>query len=593
MNIADLILALQKGGDPNAVMLASAQADAGAQPGPPGIPPALASLTAGTGVASAPKPPTPPPGASGVTPPPPPPAAPAGTPTPVTNPIPSEQAPRIMQSPPDLSNMYLQLMKDNRNAALMDSGASLVAAGFSKYPENRAALIAGANKAGSGQNMLSSEDIVRLQGLQVKGQELQLRQAAKAGLMKKYGLDRDTTDYLDASGKLDEVIKHKNTQNLTLVESADGSKQFYDPIGGKPVGPVITPPKAEEGQWVEGPNGPELRSKKDGRLMGGGALGLKPSEDERARADINKQRKDRGLPEVTTEEFLTTIKRPPQQAANAQDEENLASINRDNALANKPPMSMETYLTTVKRSPGVTVNVSPDGVKFPDPQPGQDYIRTPDGKVKVFEDGKPRQYTISGSTAEQEAEKKRLDIAEKTKEQEDLQKKETKKRVNESFAASNVGSAVDTALSLTDRWGAAGVGSKIVRGIPIGGMPWDTLDAKLDTIKSNVGFQELQKMRDASPTGAGLGPVSDFENKLLSSTTASLATYQDPAELKKGLIRIKAAFHVLATNKYDDKNPETEKARFNKDLNDAIREFTVEADKVAPSGKNKVREISR
>lgn len=618
MNIADIILALQKGQDPNAVILTSAQADSGYPPvQPPGVdaPPL-------PGPASAALPPVPeprprPPEASG----------PKSVPTPVTNPIPENQAPRIMQSPPDLSNMYLQLMKDNRNAALLDSGASLIAAGFSKYPENRAALIAGANKAGSSQNQLSSEDIVRLQGLQTKSQELALRQAAKGGLMKKYNLDRDTLDYLDASGKLDEVIKHKNTQNLTLVESADGSKQFYDPISGKPVGPVVTPPKTATGIPVKDestgqtiitnpqtgapigapiggrkpvtgiladtPNGKQLINPETSEPIGK-PLGRIPKDWEDRYAAVVKERQERGLAVPTTEEFMTEIERAKPQGANARDEEALTSINADRTLAGLPKMTMEE-LIKLRQGPGVAVYVGPNGQQLKPPGEGFEYERNSDGTIK-FKDGKPVQYAIEGSKAPGDMEKQRLDIAEKTKEQLDLQKKETKKRVNETFAASNVGSAIDTALPLVDKWGASGVGSKLVRGIPIGGMSWDTLDAKLDTIKSNVGFQELQKMRDASPTGAGLGPVSDFENKLLSSTTASLATYQDPAELRKGLIRIKAAFHVLATNKYDDKNSEAETARFNRDLNEAIQEFsTAEANRAATSkssGKSKIERIS-
>ena len=53
--------------------------------------------------------------------------------------------------------------------------------------------------------------------MQVENQALQIRQAAKAGLMKKYNFGRDTVDYLDASGKLDEVIKAHETQALQQV----------------------------------------------------------------------------------------------------------------------------------------------------------------------------------------------------------------------------------------------------------------------------------------------------------------------------------------------------------------------------------------
>jgi hypothetical protein len=211
MRIDDLILALQRGGNSNDAIMAAAQAPA---PGGGTMPPVQP-----TGDDAAPLPTAAPVPAPAVpTPQPRPPAAPAAPPTPVTNPLPAEGTPRMMKSPPDLSNMYLQLIRDNQNAARLDSGLSTIAAGFSKYPENRAALLSGSfNK--SGQQNITSEDIVKLQGLHLKNQALQIRQAAKVGLMKQYGLSRDTVDYLDASDKLDEVIKAKNTGTLVQVEN--------------------------------------------------------------------------------------------------------------------------------------------------------------------------------------------------------------------------------------------------------------------------------------------------------------------------------------------------------------------------------------
>src|SRR3954464_5705549 len=73
------------------------------------------------------------------------PNAPQGQMTPVTNPQPADKAPAATQSPPDLANMYIELMRKNQNAAQLDSGLTTIAAGFSKYPETRAALL---NQAG-------------------------------------------------------------------------------------------------------------------------------------------------------------------------------------------------------------------------------------------------------------------------------------------------------------------------------------------------------------------------------------------------------------------------------------------------------------
>lgn len=64
------------------------------------------------------------------------------------------------------------------------------------------------------------------------------------------------------------------------------------------------------------------------------------------------------------------------------------------------------------------------------------------------------------------------------------------------------------------------------------------LGEMLETIRANIGFDKLQAMRDASPTGGALGQVSEFENKLLQSVRGSLQQGQSPEQLKKNLMRV-------------------------------------------------------
>jgi len=64
------------------------------------------------------------------------------------------------------------------------------------------------------------------------------------------------------------------------------------------------------------------------------------------------------------------------------------------------------------------------------------------------------------------------------------------------------------------------------------------LQKKIDTIKANIGFDELQSMRDASKTGGALGQVAVQELNYLQSTLGSLDREQSPAELKKRLQQI-------------------------------------------------------
>lgn len=72
----------------------------------------------------------------------------------------------------------------------------------------------------------------------------------------------------------------------------------------------------------------------------------------------------------------------------------------------------------------------------------------------------------------------------------------------------------------------------------IKGAPAYNLERNIDTIKANLGFQELQAMRQASPTGGALGAIAVQELNALQSTVASLDTGQSPEQLRQNLSKI-------------------------------------------------------
>lgn len=74
--------------------------------------------------------------------------------------------------------------------------------------------------------------------------------------------------------------------------------------------------------------------------------------------------------------------------------------------------------------------------------------------------------------------------------------------------------------------------------VPIIGQGAADLGAELDTIAANLGFEALQAMRDASPTGGALGQVTERELALLQATVSSLKQTQDPMRLQASLLRI-------------------------------------------------------
>jgi hypothetical protein len=68
------------------------------------------------------------------------------------------------------------------------------------------------------------------------------------------------------------------------------------------------------------------------------------------------------------------------------------------------------------------------------------------------------------------------------------------------------------------------------------------LDKTVDTIKANLGFSELQAMREASPTGGALGQVAIQELAMLQSTVASLDKGQSEENLKRALAQVRQHF---------------------------------------------------
>jgi len=101
--------------------------------------------------------------------------------------------------------------------------------------------------------------------------------------------------------------------------------------------------------------------------------------------------------------------------------------------------------------------------------------------------------------------------------------------------ASRTIGAVDALLGKVNRW-TAGAGS-VLSGIP----ETDARDfkAQLDTLKSNIAFNELAQMREASKTGGALGAVSERELALLESALGALDQGQSPESLKAQLQQVK------------------------------------------------------
>lgn len=85
------------------------------------------------------------------------------------------------------------------------------------------------------------------------------------------------------------------------------------------------------------------------------------------------------------------------------------------------------------------------------------------------------------------------------------------------------------------------------------------LERKLDTIKANIAFDKLNKLRQASPTGGAVGQVSDKDMELLQAVLGSLSTDQSPDELRNSLKTIDAIFTKFQG--YGEPSPTSNTAR--------------------------------
>lgn len=130
-----------------------------------------------------------------------------------------------------------------------------------------------------------------------------------------------------------------------------------------------------------------------------------------------------------------------------------------------------------------------------------------------------------------------------TREQEQYERETTSTRVKtlRSLGRSDqqtqfVEQTIDEAIALIAPW-TTGFGA-VLANLPA--TDARALARNLDTIRANIGFGELQAIRDASPTGGALGPVSDFENRLLQAVQGALDQYQRGEDIADALQKIKA-----------------------------------------------------
>lgn len=115
--------------------------------------------------------------------------------------------------------------------------------------------------------------------------------------------------------------------------------------------------------------------------------------------------------------------------------------------------------------------------------------------------------------------------------------------------------AANNVLSLI-KGGTTGLDGILKAKIP--GTQSFNLAKRIDTLKANIGFNELNAMRAASPTGGALGQVSERELTYLQATLGSLDQAQSEEELRKNVNGIIESVKRWQENqkKYEAESPD-------------------------------------
>lgn len=160
-------------------------------------------------------------------------------------------------------------------------------------------------------------------------------------------------------------------------------------------------------------------------------------------------------------------------------------------------------------------------------------VDTPDGPQRVIIPGSAAETDVARARTETERTRQQIEETERERRGERLSSEQrvqaSQDRLN--LVAEQIDEAIENTSGMT-----AGFAS-LSAAVP--GTPAANLAATLNTIAANVGFDELQRLRDQSPTGGALGQVTERELAFLQSVLGSIQQTQMPGQLRDRLEELK------------------------------------------------------
>lgn len=192
--------------------------------------------------------------------------------------------------------------------------------------------------------------------------------------------------------------------------------------------------------------------------------------------------------------------------------------------------SLDDWLVKQAEAGSPDINVGPSGIEYGDPPTDMAWKRDKEGKVIVDENGAPIPIPLQGTKLWHE--------------QKEASGKGDNKDWNEVVSASIVGQDIDRAMDNIFRNKDELVGStgwsSLLDFLPRSEAK--QLSGVVATIKANVGLDKLQEMRAANATGAAVGNVSDFENRIMQRTMGDLDLSAKNEDIIYNLRRIRAVY---------------------------------------------------
>lgn len=504
--IGDLIFQMMGQKDPRDELIAAM-----AGGGTPGMPQAAGSTPSAGGMA---------PGTAG-----------PGAPVP-----PPDQTPEAYKSPPQLIQLYSDLLKRQDLNAGINRGIGLIGASLA-HDENKNSILATMSDAdynGSNNPTGLVNNLLALRANQTTAATKAAQRASLPSIAEKYGLDLPTAQYLFDTGKLDEVIANAaKPDNQIVTDPNTGQSHIVNKTTGE-IGPALGPAKERELEIVKDENtGKQIVVDKVTKEPIAGRAPI--SEGVRKTEYI----KD---PVSGAETLVYSDDKTPvpdrdriQGSGNTTDQQNYNAAMRGLPAEKQIPFNDWLSQQNVQKNK----NVGADGVDYGDPPKDMAWKRDSANKIMTNEQNAPIAIPVEGGP---------MDVKNKA-DAETKKVVEAKKQVANSIVVNKIDSVLGNLKENKDSWNSGTGWSSLLSGVP--GKAHD-LQEDINTIKANVGFDKLSEMRASNPNGSALGPVSDFENKLLQGVAGSLDLMQGPEKISDNLRVIRALYDAVVTTGIKD-----------------------------------------